>query len=90
MSVRLKSLSFSSAAGRSAVLADEASFLVNELLSAVGTALAFHLCAVGDVLFKCPFHSILPRVDVLAFQLERRDEFHDVGDRHPIAQDSAY
>ena len=69
------------------MLADEASLLVDErLMSAVGAFHSFGFGAVCDIFLQGAFHTVLPRVDALALQLQGADELDDVLQRHAVAQ----
>ena len=67
-----------------AVLADQAALLVDE----VGRAALFAfltglvLGAVGDVLLQGAFYAVLPGVDALVVEVETLDEVEDVHDGH--------
>ena len=76
-----------SAARGSAVLADEATLLINKrFLSAYGTNLTLGSGAVGYVFLQGSLHTVLPCVDALVVELQRCYKFYHVVDRHTIAQ----
>ena len=69
------------------MLADETAFLVDQrFVSAVGTLLAFGLCAVLDIFLEGAFHTVLPCIDAFAVQLERSDQLDHLHNGHTVAQ----
>ena len=75
-----------SAARCATVLADKATFLVNErLLSARGTLHTRCLGAIGNVFLQCALNANLPRVDAFALQLQGAHQLYHVVDGHTIA-----
>lgn len=60
-----------SAAGRSASLADQTAFLVNQgFMTAVRTFHSLRFSSVLYIFFQGAFYTILPGIDVFAVQLE--------------------
>ena len=82
-------LSKLSAARCTAVLADEAAFLVHKcLVSAYRAYQTLSLCAVNYILLQRTLHTVLPCVDALVLQLQRAYELYYVVDRHAVAQNA--
>ena len=69
------------------MLTDEATLLVNQcLVTTVRTLLTLGFCSVLNVFLQGTFHTVLPRVDALAIELERTYQLDYLFDRHTVAQ----
>ena len=73
-----------------AALAHQAAFLVYQAVgvAAFGTGAGNGMGAVGDEFFQSSFHSVLPGVDGIDFEMEFGDNIDNKRQRHPVPQDS--
>jgi hypothetical protein len=76
-----------SASGGTAVLANQATFLVYQrFLTAVRALLAFGLCTVDDIFLQGAFYTVLPGVDAFAIQLQGVNQLDYAINRHSPAK----
>lgn len=72
--------------GGSAIPAYKAALLVDKILGLAFRTSSFSPGSIRDILLKGSFNSVLPVIDRLAVELERRDKIHNIGYWHAMSQ----